>query len=84
MTGSSRGLGLPIAARLAHDGFAVAANGSDPSRTAAAADAITKTGGIAQAFPADVTDEAAVSELIASVQSRLGVVDTIVFNATGP
>ena len=45
---------------------------------------IRGTGGTADLFPADVTDQAQVDELVAAMTDRLGVVDTLVLNATGP
>ena len=41
-------------------------------------------GGIAEAFTADVTDERQVAELVDAVADRLGPVDVLVLNATGP
>jgi 3-oxoacyl-[acyl-carrier protein] reductase len=83
VTGSSRGLGRAIAVRLARDGLAVAVNGlGDEAHEVAAA--IRADGGIADAFPADVTDERQVLELVAAVGARLGPIDVLVLNATGP
>jgi 3-oxoacyl-[acyl-carrier protein] reductase len=85
VTGSSRGLGSAIARRLALDGFAVAVNGlHDDADAAAVAAAIERSGGTAAAFAADVTDEQHVSALVASVIDRLGPVDVLIVNATGP
>jgi len=84
VTGSSRGLGRFIAARLARDGLAVAVNGLDEKGTAAAAEEIRAAGGIAGAFPADVTDEAEVGRLVVAIGERLGTVTVLVVNATGP
>ena len=41
-------------------------------------------GGTAEAFVADVTDEDAVAGLVAEVAERLGPIDVLVLNATGP
>ena len=58
VTGSSRGLGSTIAARLARDGLAVAVNDlRGDGRAREVARAIRAGGGIAGAFTADVTDE---------------------------
>ena len=84
VTGSSRGLGRFIAARLAHDGLAVAVNGLDEEATNDAAEEIRAAGGVAEAFPADVTDEAEVVRLVAKIAERLGPVTVLVVNATGP
>jgi 3-oxoacyl-[acyl-carrier protein] reductase len=84
VTGSSRGLGRAIARRLAADGLAVAVNGLDEDALHDAAAEIRAAGGTADAFPADVTDAAAVAELVAAVEARLGPVAVLVLNATGP
>jgi 3-oxoacyl-[acyl-carrier protein] reductase len=85
VTGSSRGLGRGIALRLAREGLAVAVNGlHDDTQLLELADAIERFGGVAAAFAADVTDENQVVELLAAVSERLGCVDVLVVNATGP
>ena len=85
VTGSSRGLGQAIARRLARDGLAVAVNGLDgDARAAEVARTIRDEGGTADVFTADVTDEQQVAALVATVAARLGPVDVLVLNATGP
>jgi 3-oxoacyl-[acyl-carrier protein] reductase len=85
ITGSSRGLGSAIARQLARDGLAVAVNGRSAQGGAAdLAGVIRDAGGVAEAFAADVTDEAQVAELVAAVARSLGPVDVLVLNATGP
>src|ERR1700730_8409011 len=86
VTGSSRGLGAAIARRLARDGLAVAVNGrrgdglaGDVARRIRDAE-----GGAAEAFGADVTDDQQAAELVAAITGRLGPVDVLVLNATGP
>jgi 3-oxoacyl-[acyl-carrier protein] reductase len=85
VTGSSRGLGSAIARRLARDGLAVAVNHAhgDPLGLEVV-DAIRGEGGVAELFSADVTDEQQVGGLVAAVTERLGPVDVLVLNATGP
>jgi 3-oxoacyl-[acyl-carrier protein] reductase len=80
VTGSSRGLGRSIAERLAGDGMAVAVNGltGDPGLDEVA----RAIGGVA--CPADITDEDQVSDLVGTVTRRLGPIDVVVLNATGP
>ncbi|MEV0245535.1 SDR family oxidoreductase [Nocardia sp. NPDC050712] len=85
VTGSSRGLGAAIAQRLARDGLAVAVNGRrDSAELAAVVERIRAEGGVAEGFPADVTDEDSVGRLVAAVSERLGPVAVLVLNATGP
>ena len=85
VTGSSRGLGAAIAKRLARDGLAVAVNAlpGDP-RLEQVVHAIRAEGGVAEAFPADVTDEDQAAGLVAAVEDRLGPLGVLVINATGP
>src|ERR1039457_4913664 len=85
VTGSSRGLGAAIARRLARDGLAVAVNGRPGDElVAAVGHAIRDDGGTAEGFCADVTNENQVAGLVAAVTDRLGPVDVLVLNATGP
>lgn len=74
-----------IAVRLARDGLAVAVNGRRGDEKAGeVARLIRDSGGTADAFCADVTDEHQVSELIAAIADRFGPVEVLVLNATGP
>ncbi|HKF34291.1 MAG TPA: SDR family NAD(P)-dependent oxidoreductase, partial [Jatrophihabitantaceae bacterium] len=85
VSGSSLGLGRAIVRRLARDGMSVAVNGRrDDGQAREVARAIRGDGGVADAFYADVTDEQQVTNLITAVADRLGPVDVLVLNATGP
>src|SRR5690606_2226529 len=85
VSGASRGLGAVIARRLAADGFAVAVNyAAGRSRAEQVVADIRSAGGTAEAFGADVTDEAAVQDLAERVRTALGPVKVLVANATGP
>lgn len=85
VTGASRGLGAVIARRLAADGWAVAVNyrsGIEQARRVV--EDIHAAGGSAEAFAADVTDEAAVTDMVVRITERLGPIEALVVNATGP
>ncbi|MEV4756672.1 SDR family oxidoreductase [Micromonospora sp. NPDC049559] len=85
VTGASRGLGAYLARRLGAEGWPVAVNyraGAEAAERVVAE--IRAAGGTAEAFAADVTDEAGVSGLVARVTERLGPVEVLVANATGP
>ena len=85
VTGSSRGLGATIARRLARDGLIIAVNGlNDDDELAAVVGDIHSDGGVAAGFAADVTDGDAAGALAAAVTDRLGPIDVLVVNATGP
>lgn len=85
ITGASRGLGAAIALDLAAAGHPVAVTYSS-SRDAArvVVDTITDAGGRAEPYPTDVTDPAAVTQLVDDVTNGLGPVGVLVLNATGP
>jgi len=85
VTGSSRGLGRAIAQRLARDGLAVAVNGlHGDGHALEVVETIHSEGGAADAFAADVSDESQVGDLVAAVADRLGPIEVLVLNATGP
>ena len=85
VTGASRGLGAGIARSLGKAGATVAINYRRNAELAeSAVERIRSEGGQAEAFPADVTDEEGTAELVRVVAERLGPVDILVLNATGP
>ena len=85
VTGASRGLGAAIATSLARSGAKVAVNyfGS-PEKAEHVATQIRSSGGQAIAVKADVRDESQVKQMVEEVQSKLGLIDILVPNATGP
>ena len=85
VTGASRGLGAVIARHLAAQDWMVAVNYRAAAEQAqAVVDQIAAAGGVAEMFAADVTDEADVTDLASRVEQRLGPVNVLVVNATGP
>jgi 3-oxoacyl-[acyl-carrier protein] reductase len=80
VTGASRGIGRAIARALASQGAVVcaAARGANAAETVSA---IAEAGGRAESFTVDVTDDASVEALFASVIERHGRVDVLVNNA---
>lgn len=72
VTGGGSGIGLATCARLAKDGFQVAALDLDPAAAAAPATLTLRC---------DVTDESDVTLAIATAASQLGPVDVLVNNA---
>ena len=72
VTGGGSGIGLATCARLAADGFTVAALDLDPSAAAGAA---------TLALRCDVTDESSITASIGTVGDQLGGIDVLVNNA---
>ncbi|MCE2528716.1 MAG: SDR family oxidoreductase [Acidimicrobiia bacterium] len=82
VTGGGTGLGRATALELARAGASVAVNYSRSRQEAElVARQIRDRGGSALAVLADITDGAAVSSMVASVEERLGRVDILVNNA---
>lgn len=85
VTGSSTGLGLAIAESLGRRGAKVAMNfANNVERAERGLAQVRATGVDAALFRADVCDPAAVEQLVADVAAKLGPVDILVPNATGP
>ena len=85
VTGASRGLGAAMAKKLGACGARVAVNyfGS-PEKASRVVEDIRRGGGDAEAFKADVREEAEVTRMVADVARRFGPIDVLVVNATGP
>jgi NAD(P)-dependent dehydrogenase (short-subunit alcohol dehydrogenase family) len=81
VTGASRGLGKAMATALAREGVQVALVARGVEKLNAAAEEIRAAGGTAEAFPADVTDEAQVVALERAVHERLGAAQILINNA---
>jgi 3-oxoacyl-[acyl-carrier protein] reductase len=82
VTGGSRGIGRAIAISLAEAGAAVAVNYLEKSAEArSTVDAIAEAGGKAIAIASDVSQGAAVKQMVAAVERELGPIDVLVNNA---
>jgi 3-oxoacyl-[acyl-carrier protein] reductase len=82
VTGGGRGIGAAICRVLTRHGAAVAVNYSRSGEKAQAVVAeIIAEGGKAQAFGADVRDEAAVARMVGEVTTAFGRLDGVVNNA---
>ncbi len=82
ITGGSRGIGRAIALRLARDGVKIAVNyRSNEDAAKHVVDAVAETGGEAMAVAADVSQSAAVDDMVKRVLDTLGGIDILVNNA---
>src|SRR5262245_46139463 len=82
VTGGSQGIGAAIAEKLASEGARVAVlASSDIAKAQKVVDAITKAGGKAQAFAANVVDVAQMAKLVKEVEAKLGQIDILVNSA---
>jgi len=82
VTGGSRGIGAAIATELARAGAAVAINYRQATDQAnALIEALRRSCGQTIAAPADVSNAAAVADMVARVKSELGPIDILVNNA---
>jgi NAD(P)-dependent dehydrogenase (short-subunit alcohol dehydrogenase family) len=82
ITGGSRGLGLVLARRLAEQGAQLAVCARDADELRRAADDLARCGAEPLARPCDVTDAAAVRDLVRAVEERFGRIDVLVNNAS--
>lgn len=81
VTGASRGLGRAIALALSEAGAEIALVARDVSALRLVAARIRRSGGVAEAYGCDVTDEAQVAELALAINERFGRADILVNNA---
>ncbi len=84
VTGGGSGIGRGVALHLAGLGHAVAVLDRDATGADETVALVAEAGGRALAVPADVADEAAVTEALATVRDDLGDVEILVNNAGFP
>lgn len=82
VSGSNRGLGFAIAEGLGQHGARVVVNGRNAERVAAAVATLKSRGLQPAGYAFDVTDEAAIAENVARIESEVGPID-ILFNNAG-
>ncbi|MDR6866616.1 3-oxoacyl-[acyl-carrier protein] reductase [Microbacterium resistens] len=81
VTGGAQGIGAAIATRLAADGYRVAVLDLNAQGAAEAAAEITRAGGTARPYVADVTDPGSVEDAHRSIVDELGAPSVLVNNA---
>jgi 3-oxoacyl-[acyl-carrier protein] reductase len=81
VTGASRGIGRAIAVHLAQEGAKVLLTARDVALLDAAVDEITKAGGAAARFAADLSEFEAAGAIAKEAVGRFGAVDIVVNNA---
>lgn len=83
VTGGGRGMGKSIAVRFAELGAAVVVTGRHLETLEETVDQITRDGGTALAFAADIRQTEQVDALVAAAEERFGRIDFLVNNAGG-
>jgi 3-oxoacyl-[acyl-carrier protein] reductase len=81
VTGASRGIGRAIAVHLAAEGAKVLLTARDVSLLDAAVDEITKAGGVAASFAADLSEFEAAPNIAREAVASFGAIDILVNNA---
>tara|TARA_R110002110_G_scaffold78921_5_gene206694 strand:+ start:7472 stop:8242 length:771 start_codon:yes stop_codon:yes gene_type:complete len=81
VTGAANGIGKATCERLATEGAKIAVTDLDDDRGTAVRDAITQSGGTAEYWHLDITDEPEVTRVFKDIAERFGQIDVIVNNA---
>jgi NAD(P)-dependent dehydrogenase (short-subunit alcohol dehydrogenase family) len=83
ITGSTSGLGRAIAIEFAREGAAVVVTGRDRERGDAVVADVAAAGGSGSFVPAELSDEQACTDLVASAAEQMGGLTVLVNNAAG-
>ncbi len=81
ITGAAQGIGLATAAKFAAEGAIVIVCDMNPASVEAAVAQCRALGATAEGFVADVTNRAAIDNLVARVMAQIGRIDVLVNNA---
>lgn len=82
VTGASRGIGAAIAIELAKSGYAVAVNyATNKDAAESVIEKISKNGGVAKGYKADISNAGEVARLFEDVSAELGEIEVLVNNA---
>ena len=81
ITGSTRGLGLAMAAAMIAQGAHVVINGRRPEAVAKVVEALAAAGHTAHAMPFDVTDAPQAAAAVARIEAEIGPIEILVNNA---
>ncbi|MDP3898452.1 MAG: SDR family NAD(P)-dependent oxidoreductase [Mesorhizobium sp.] len=81
VTGASTGIGRQLALDLAREGYVVAVTARGEDKLAALVTEAAGSKGRIVPFPGDVTDKAAMPELVSAIESELGPIVLAIFNA---
>jgi 3-oxoacyl-[acyl-carrier protein] reductase len=81
VTGAGRGIGRAIAVTLAARGVNVALTARTEAQLRDVQTEIQAAGGAAEVFPADITDDSQITELLVKTVERFGALDILVNNA---
>lgn len=81
VTGASYGIGYAIAKGFAESGAKIVFNDINEELVQKGLDSYKKDGIDAVGYVCDVTDEAAVTELVAKIEAEIGIIDILVNNA---
>jgi NAD(P)-dependent dehydrogenase (short-subunit alcohol dehydrogenase family) len=81
ITGGSSGIGLAIARALGQDGYGLTVSARRPEKLEEAVQGLRDEGLDVNAVPANMTDEAAIKQVIDSHRERFGRLDVLINNA---